>query len=54
MSYEKDVFYDCGICGHYHPIDFNGDCRNDDYRFTQAELDELYGADGWGEAPMPS
>lgn len=25
---------DCGICGGYHPEGFNGDCRDDENRFT--------------------
>lgn len=53
-------FYDCGICGHYHPINWDGDCRDDANRFTTDQLDEKYGVgefgkdgDGWEEVPMP-
>ena len=34
---EKLVF--CGICDHYHPQSFNGDCR-DDYNRFQTPDDE--------------
>lgn len=33
-------FYDCSICGLLHPWNFNGDCRNDDKRFTFDEIPE--------------
>jgi len=33
------TYYDCGICGQYHPIEWNGDCREDASRFTLDELD---------------
>ncbi|HEY6766622.1 MAG TPA: hypothetical protein VI386_17825 [Candidatus Sulfotelmatobacter sp.] len=46
-------FYECGICGHCHPILWDGDCRDDNNRFTNQELDDKYGADGWEEVPMP-
>jgi hypothetical protein len=43
------VFYDCGICEHYHPNGFHGDCRDDSNRFTADQLDERYGPEdkGW-------
>lgn len=46
-------FYDCGICGHYHPIGWNGDCRDDDNRFTANDLDEKYGENEWEDLLMP-
>jgi hypothetical protein len=46
-------FYECGICGHYHPAAWDGDCRQDDARFAAGELDERYGVDGWDEVSMP-
>lgn len=51
MDYPE--FYDCGICGHYHPAEWDGDCRDDKNRFTGFELDEKYGTDGWEEVDMP-
>lgn len=45
-------YYLCGICGHYHPADWNGDCREDQARFTGDELDRKHG-NGWVEVPMP-
>lgn len=30
----KAVYYDCGICDHIHPWTWNGDCRDDDNRYT--------------------
>lgn len=34
------TFYECGICGLYHPWRFNGDCRDDDNRLGHDELPE--------------
>ena len=60
----RPQFYDCGICGHYHPHSWNGDCRDDNNRFTIMELEKKYGdiierggkkllETGWNEVPMP-
>lgn len=40
-------FYKCGGCGHYHPLKWAGDCRNDSMRLTGQALDERYGPEGW-------
>lgn len=61
ITYMKPKFYECGICGHYHPAGWNGDCREDANRFTQSDLDDKYGqnnrrhdgTDNWEEVPMP-
>jgi hypothetical protein len=37
------VYYDCGICGHFHPIAWNGDCRDDANRFTHDDLETKHG-----------
>jgi len=29
--------YECGICGGYHPWDWNGDCREDKNRYSCPE-----------------
>lgn len=50
----RPQFYSCGICDHCHPIDWNGDCRDDANRFTSAALDERYGPEGWEEVGMPT
>lgn len=47
------TYYACGICDHYHPADWNGDCREDAARFFVSELDEAHGALGWQEVDMP-
>ncbi len=31
------IIYECGICGSYHPWDWNGDCRVDEYRYADVE-----------------
>jgi hypothetical protein len=49
----KPKFYACGICGSYHPADWNGDCREDAKRFAPDELDAKYGWDGWEETEIP-
>lgn len=35
------IVYECGICGHYHPWEWSGDCRDDDNRFDWHELNML-------------
>lgn len=42
-------FYDCGICGHYHPVNWDGDCRDDANRFNPDQLDARFGENGWEE-----
>ncbi len=49
----RPTFYECGICDHYHPASFTGDCRDDANRFFADELDARYGTSGWKEVPMP-
>jgi hypothetical protein len=49
----KPAYYDCGICGHNHPLGWDGDCRDDANRFTHEALDKKYGVDGWESVPMP-
>lgn len=49
----KPRYYECGICGDYHPADWDGDCREDVARFTANDLDRKHGALGWTEVDMP-
>jgi hypothetical protein len=42
----KPRYYDCEICGYYHPWEWNGDCRDDAARFTDEELDAKHPL-GW-------
>jgi hypothetical protein len=44
---DKSKFFACGCCGHWHPPEFYGDCRNDANRFTTSKLEDQYGYDGW-------
>lgn len=39
MIFAPDVhiLYECGICDWYHPWSFNGDCRENEYRFAFIE-----------------
>ena len=46
-------YYLCGICGHYHAVEWNGDCREDAARFTCDQLDDKFGPFGWAETDMP-
>jgi hypothetical protein len=41
------LFYECGCCGGYHETCFDGDCRQDDARFTEDQLDTKFGVAGW-------
>lgn len=36
---EKKVItiYECGICGAFHYVEWNGDCRDDENRFNSLE-----------------
>ncbi len=47
-------FYECGICGCYHAIEWNGDCREDAARHAPDELDAKYGGMGWECVEMPT
>lgn len=49
----KPQFYECGICGCWHNVEWNGDCRQDDARFSPDDLDEKYGPLGWDSVDMP-
>lgn len=31
------ILEECGCCGSYHPIDYTGDCRNDNKRFSHPD-----------------
>lgn len=55
MEIEKRLpqYYECGICGHYHSVLWNGDCRQDDARFTLDDIWDKHRQDGWEEVPMP-
>src|SRR3990167_2892479 len=44
-------FYDCGGCGHYHPLGWTGACQDNAQRFTSAQLDHLWGVNGWEDVP---
>jgi hypothetical protein len=50
---EKPKFYECGICGSWHNVNWNGDCRMDSARWDTDQLNETYGAMGWEAVAMP-
>ncbi len=59
MAYEEaqsklPKFYECGICGAWHRLEWNGDCREDAARWFPDQIDKLYGAHGWTAVEMPS
>jgi epoxyqueuosine reductase QueG len=33
----KHLIYECGICGSWHPWDWDGDCREDANRYANYE-----------------
>ena len=43
----RAAYYECGICEHYHALDFNGDCRAFGAGLTAADLDSLHGMHEW-------
>lgn len=47
-------YYECGICGCWHPLDWDGDCRDDANRFAIDALDDMHGPLGWQEVDMPT
>jgi len=49
ITTSKPMFYNCGICGYYHLTSYDGDCHNDDARWSAGELDDKHGPDGWAE-----
>jgi hypothetical protein len=34
MQNTRRAVYDCEICGHFHPWNWNGDCRDNENRFS--------------------
>ena len=46
-------FYNCGICGCWHPAEWDGDCREDKNRFALDEIEAKYGEE-WEEVEMES
>lgn len=49
----KPKFYECGICGCFHKLEFNKDCRVDNQRYALDQLDAKYGPLGWETAAPP-
>jgi hypothetical protein len=47
LTDKEPTYAECGCCGSYHPLFYNGDCRNDLYRIDNP--DELHGPQGWRE-----
>lgn len=45
-------YYECEICGHNHPWDWDGDCRDDAHRFTDQQLDTMHGFDDYTLSSM--
>lgn len=41
-------FYRCGGCDHFHPLGWLGDCRDDFNRFSEEQIEKLYGPEGAG------
>ncbi len=35
------IIYECGICGEYHPWEFNGDCRDDANRIHPDHIEAM-------------
>lgn len=49
----KPKYYECGICSCFHPVEWNGDCREDEHRYAMDELDNLHGGNGWDQVDQP-
>ena len=48
---QKPTYYECGVCGAMHHIEWSGDCREDAVRFDIKDLDARHGSDGWNWIP---
>jgi hypothetical protein len=46
-SNERPVYYECGICGSFHPWNWDGDCRDDANRFSIEQLNKKHGVTSW-------
>lgn len=33
----RHILYECGSCGQLHPVNWDGDCRDDSFRFASVE-----------------
>jgi hypothetical protein len=42
----KIYYAECDICGHLHPENWDGDCRDDTERYTWEELEAKHGPYG--------
>ena len=49
MTPPQHILFECGICGCYHPWEWNGDCRDDDYRTFPDKYAEALGIDEYGD-----
>lgn len=41
------MFIECGCCGHYHRVEFGGDCRDNAHRFTADQIEAMHGVTIW-------
>ena len=46
------MFCECGCCGQLHPVNWQGDCRDDSNRYHPDELDAIYGEGKWTEVEL--
>lgn len=48
--------YSCDICGAYHRLEWDGDCRENAERLQIEDLEAKYGEEGkaWIEVDMPT
>lgn len=43
------LYRECGCCGHYHRMEFTGDCRENAHRFTADEIEKMHGWTIWDQ-----
>lgn len=43
----KILYVECGCCGHYHRVEFGGDCRDNAHRFTAEQIESMHGVTIW-------
>ena len=46
-TFQIPKYEECGCCGMIHRAGYDGDCRNDEERFSLEQLDDRHGPLGW-------
>ena len=47
------TYYHCGSCNSYHPANWDGDCRDDENRYSRQDLDDKHDGE-WEDIDPPA